>query len=177
MWRLVDLEATVRIAPMFINAKICDKIREELHSKVEGQMTSQGGMILGITDDAITAGTGRVSQRTGYVLFDVKYKALVCAPRRGEIIDSVITHVSEQGVRADAGPLHLFVPKAQIPDGYTFDFGSNTFRDATTGAVLEVGCAIRVRLISVGWNTERMRLISTATLKGPGLRRLGLLNE
>lgn len=175
MWREVELDTTVRIAPMFVNSNIHNKIKEELHSKVEGQITRNGAMILGITSNEITASTGRVSQRTGWVLFQVKYKALVCAPQKDDIIDAEITTVPQDGIRAQAGPLELFIHRTQLPDGVVYDQESSTFRGPNL--VFERDNAIRVKIISVSPNPEMTRITATATLRGRGLGILGTLGR
>ena len=177
MWREVELHQNIRIAPMFINQNIRQKIREELHSKVEGQITREYGMVLGITDDEITTGPGRVSQRTGYVLFDVKFRALICCPSGGDIVDAEIKKVSHHGIRGEAGPVEIFVAAKNIPNG-EFDMESVVWKVASPNedggrTVLAPGTVIRVRIISAAPNNEMTRITAPASLMGEGLGAQG----
>jgi DNA-directed RNA polymerase subunit E'/Rpb7 len=43
------------------------------------------------------------------VIYKVKFKALVFRPFRGEVLDGVVSEVSNNGIIIESGPLHSFI--------------------------------------------------------------------
>jgi DNA-directed RNA polymerase subunit E'/Rpb7 len=54
---------------------------------------------------------GRVQDTSGEVIYKVKFKALVFKPFKGEILDGVITEVTDNGIMIETGPLRSFISK------------------------------------------------------------------
>lgn len=48
---------------------------------------------------------GRVQDTSGDVIFKVKFQALVFRPFRGEVLEGVISEVSNNGIIIESGPL------------------------------------------------------------------------
>ena len=93
----VELTQKVRIHPNSLASDITTTtINQELRNTVEGSVTPNNGIIL-LVKNIISVGSGIVSFRTGYALFDVRYNAVVFHPRKGQIVDAVITSVIEHG--------------------------------------------------------------------------------
>ena len=57
----------------------------------------------------IDVGKGRIIPSTGMAEFEVKYRAVVWKPFKGEVVDAVVTTVNKMGFFADVGPLSVFV--------------------------------------------------------------------
>lgn len=45
----------------------------------------------------------------GFVVYAVKYKAIVFRPFKGEVLDAVVTQVNKVGMFAEIGPLSCFI--------------------------------------------------------------------
>jgi DNA-directed RNA polymerase subunit E'/Rpb7 len=174
MFREVDLVQTVRIPPSALSSNIREIVQAELYNTVEGMYTRESGLVLCVKELTST-GTGRVSQRSGYALFDVKFKAIVCKPIREQTIDAVIRGTSIQGIGADAGPVDIFIAKSRIPPHFKFDLNNSAF-ESTSGQTMEVlgnGTAIRVRITSDTVLADGPSLKVTATMLDPELGSLG----
>jgi DNA-directed RNA polymerase II subunit RPB7 len=118
-------------------------------------------------------GFGRVSPRSGFGLFDVIYKGIVCCPRRDMVLDAGITRVTAQGFHAEAGPLEVFVAKPNMPTGkYAYRAEADAFVPVSDGPPLKSNTVVRVRIISTLPNAERTRLRVTASMNGIGLGTL-----
>jgi DNA-directed RNA polymerase subunit E'/Rpb7 len=66
----------------------------KLHSEVEGTCSGRYGFIITVARvDHI--GMGKVQEGTGFVKFDVKFKAIVFKPFKGEVLDAVVTQVNK----------------------------------------------------------------------------------
>ena len=61
----------------------------------------------------------------GFVLYPVKYKAIVFRPFKGEVLDAVVTQVNKVGLFTEIGPLSCFISRHSIPADMSFDPNSN----------------------------------------------------
>jgi DNA-directed RNA polymerase II subunit RPB7 len=173
MFQELKLNHTVRIAPSSLSFGINDTIDQELRVQVEGSVTARNGMVIRVTNiDKI--GVGRVSQRSGYGLFDVTYSAIVCCPCSGMVIDAIITRVSAQGFHADAGPLEVFVAKPNLlPTRYSYRPEADSWMSNERDPPLRASTVVRVKIINTLPNAERTRLTGTGSMDGIGLGPLG----
>jgi len=46
---------------------------------------------------------------SGFVVYPVKYTAIVFRPFKGEVVDAVVTQVNKVGMFAEIGPLSCFI--------------------------------------------------------------------
>ena len=65
---------------------------------MEGTCTGQFGYIVCVLDSMnIDVGKGRIIPSTGMAEFEVKYRAVVWKPFKGEVVDAVVTTVNKMG--------------------------------------------------------------------------------
>lgn len=180
----VELTQKVRIQPNKLASDIAtSKIESELRNTVEGLVTPNSGIIL-LVKNIISTGPGKISFRTGNALFDVRYNAVVFHPRKGQIIDAVITKVVVHGVSASAGPLEVFISNKCMPGWYRYELESSSFQpncgnvltnnqgkqialnanDSRKNHVLAVNAKVRVKIISTRPHTDSTRLIATGSI-------------
>ena len=80
-------------------------------------------MIAVTTIDCV--GAGLIQPGQGFVLYPVKYKAIVFRPFKGEVLDAVVTQVNKVGLFTEIGPLSCFISRHSIPADMSFDPNSN----------------------------------------------------
>lgn len=173
----VELNQSVRIHPMKLASDLTSNtIEAELRNIVENTITADAGIILqvrkiqGFSD-------GIVSQRTGFAIYDVKYTAIIYRPLPNQVIDAFIISVSEQGIKAAAGPLEIFIATKCISPGFEYDVENSSFTKKATNEndgssytiVLMKSNKIRVRIINTRPHTDFTKLIATGTINDVGL--------
>lgn len=85
-----------------------DTVKQKLYSEVEGTCTGKYGFVIAVTTiDHIESGIIQPGQ--GFVVYPVKYKAIVFRPFKGEVLDAVVTQVNKVGMFAEIGPLSCFI--------------------------------------------------------------------
>ncbi len=52
---------------------------------------------------------GKVQDTTGEVIYKVKVKALIFRPFRGEVLDAIVSEVTNEGIVLESGPLKSFI--------------------------------------------------------------------
>jgi DNA-directed RNA polymerase II subunit RPB7 len=172
MFREWQLTEQIRIPPINLSSGIRETIDSELRNLVEGKVTAETGIILCITS-IISTGVGFVSQRSGFAIFDVQYKGIVCCPRKDQIVDAIITSSNLNGFFAEAGPVEIFVAKKSLPEGFAYNLNTAAYENVQTSAVLQAHTIIRVKIISTKPNPQMTKLTAVATMVGEGLGLLG----
>lgn len=85
-------------------------LKTKLLQDVEGTCTGQFGYIICVMDGMkIDIGKGRVIPASGSAEFEVKYRAIVWRPFKGEVVDGIVTTVNNHGIFVDVGPLRVFI--------------------------------------------------------------------
>lgn len=173
----VTLNQSVRIHPLKLASDLTSTtIEGELRNIVEGMITAETGIILTV-QKIEDIGDGIVSQRTGYAIYDVKYRALIFRPLPNQVLDAFIISVNEQGIKAAAGPLEIFIAKKCISPGFDFDIENTSFtkkvKNETDNSIYTIvlmkGTRIRVKIINTKPHTDFTKLTATATINDKGL--------
>lgn len=122
MFFIKDLSLSLTLHPSYFGSQMQDYLRQKLLTDVEGTCTGQFGYIVCVLDSHnIDVGKGRVIPgNLGYAEFDVRYKAVVWKPFKGEVVDGIVSSVNNMGFFADVGPLSVFISKHLIPSDMKF---------------------------------------------------------
>lgn len=71
-----------------------ETVKQKLYTEVEGTCTGKYGFVIAVTTiDSI--GSGVIQPGQGFVVYPVKYKAIVFRPFKGEVLDAVVTQVNK----------------------------------------------------------------------------------
>lgn len=71
-----------------------ETVKQKLYTEVEGTCTGKYGFVIAVTTiDQI--GSGIIQPGQGFVVYPVKYKAIVFRPFKGEVLDAVVTQVNK----------------------------------------------------------------------------------
>jgi len=75
---------------------------------VINSVRSRYGFVIAVTHiDNI--GCGLILPGQGFVVYTVKYKAIVFRPFKGEVLEAVVTQLNKVGMFAEIGPLSCFI--------------------------------------------------------------------
>lgn len=112
MFLLKTLYYIVTMRPMDFGKDIKIKIQNKINALVEGKCIMPHGFIICV-DEILKIMPLQVNEE-GHALFKVKYNALVFKPYENEIIDVVITSVTNEGVNANAGLFSLCLTSGDL---------------------------------------------------------------
>jgi len=169
MFFIKDLTHTINLHPSFFGPTTHQYLTTKLHADVEGTCTGKYGYIIAVLA-IITVGSGTIQPGTGMAEFEVRYKAIVYRPFKGEVLEGTVSNVNKMGFFADVGPLTVFVSTHLIPTSIFFDSGSNppAFRvkgqeqDDDTGTITK---GTKVRLKIVGTRVDATEIFAIGTIK------------
>ncbi|KAK8181674.1 DNA-directed RNA polymerase II 19 kDa polypeptide [Phyllosticta capitalensis] len=162
MFFLHELERTITLHPSFLGPNVHEYIEERLKQDVEG-IQIENYFIICVMDSQDKS-EGRVMPGTGYIEYNVHFKAIVWRPFKGEIMDGIVTAVHDSGFFVEIGPLNGFVVSSMIPSNIRYD-GNATPPQWTNNAdqVIEKGTHVRVKV--KGLRTEMGNMYAIATIK------------
>lgn len=104
----ISLEHEILLHPRYFGPQLLETVKQKLYTEVEGTCTGKYGFVIAVTTiDSI--GSGIIQPGQGFVVYPVKYKAIVFRPFKGEVLDAVVRQVNKVGMFADIGPLSCFI--------------------------------------------------------------------
>ncbi|XP_016145137.1 DNA-directed RNA polymerase II subunit RPB7-like [Sinocyclocheilus grahami] len=124
MFYHISLEHEILLHPRYFGPNLLNTVKQKLFTEVEGTCTGKYGFVIAVTTiDNI--GAGVIQPGRGFVLYPVKYKAIVFRPFKGEVVDAVVTQVNKVGLFTEIGPMSCFISRHSIPSEMEFDPNSN----------------------------------------------------
>ncbi|CAO2584586.1 DNA-directed RNA polymerase II subunit RPB7, partial [Lemmus lemmus] len=109
----ISLEHEILLHPRYFGPNLLNTVKQKLFTEVEGTCTGKYGFVIAVTTiDNI--GAGVIQPGRGFVLYPVKYKAIVFRPFKGEVVDAVVTQVNKVRAFTDRlwgsqFPVHLLI--------------------------------------------------------------------
>ncbi|XP_053613976.1 DNA-directed RNA polymerase II subunit RPB7 isoform X3 [Plodia interpunctella] len=90
----ISLEHEILLHPRYFGPQLLDTVKQKLYTEVEGTCTGKYGFVIAVTTiDSI--GAGLIQPGQGFVVYPVKYKAIVFRPFKGEVLDAIVTQVNK----------------------------------------------------------------------------------
>jgi DNA-directed RNA polymerase subunit E' len=174
MYQQVTVEDEISVPPEKLNLKLEDSVKESLESKFEGNINTDIGVILAVTDvDEIEE--GMILPGDPSVHYPVKFKILTWMPKEHEIVEGEVVDITEFGAFVRCGALDGLVHISQVMDDYvSYDEKNSQLIGKQTRRVLKEGDKVRARIISVSFK-EQSKL--GLTMRQPLLGSIKWLTE
>ena len=84
MFYHISLEHEILLHPRYFGPSLLETVKQKLFTEVEGTCTGKHGFVIAVTTiDNI--GDGLIQPGRGFVLYPIKYKAIVFRPCKGEV--------------------------------------------------------------------------------------------
>jgi DNA-directed RNA polymerase subunit E' len=152
MYRLVELNDTIRIPPERFGDNLEDVIKAIVQETFEGTLRKDHGLIV-VADNIKPVGDGIVIHGDGGMYQKIDFEALVFKPQLQELVDAIICEIVEFGAFCHIGPLDALIHMSQIMNDYVdVDAESGRIQGKETKRILKVGDAIRARIVAVSLN-------------------------
>ncbi len=152
MYRIVNIEDTIRIPPHLFSEDFAKVMEETVHSTFEGGYRKEYGVIVA-TDNVKPVGEGVVIHGDGAIYQKVSFDALVFMPVLQEVIDGIVCEVVEFGVFCHIGPVDALVHMSQIMNDFIeMDVDNERLVGKESKRVLTIGSTVRARIVAVSMN-------------------------
>lgn len=178
MYRIINKEDTVRIPPSKLEEDYTNVVTDLTKDTFEGTVDNFTNLIIS-TSDVEAIGLGHIVHGDGSVYQRVRFKALVFAPPRHEIVNGVIIEVLKFGAFVRFGPLDGLLHISQIMDDHVdVDISNERLVGKESGWELKVGDLIRARIVTYKLNERNPNESRIGlTMRQPGLGKLEWLEE
>lgn len=110
----------VVLHPSYFGPNVKDYLVSRLNEEEEGRCTGDHFVICVM--DMVDIGEGRVIPGSGQAEYEIKYRAIIWKPFRGETVDAIVTSVKPAGLFTLAGPLSVFIAR-KVSDSTSMSFG------------------------------------------------------
>jgi DNA-directed RNA polymerase II subunit RPB7 len=93
MFYHMELDHEIKLHPRYFGPQLMDKVKQKLFSEVEGMCKGKYGFVVAVTS-LYDIGAGLIEPGRGFVVYPVKYRAIVFRPFKGEVVDAIVVQVS-----------------------------------------------------------------------------------
>lgn len=160
---MVTMHRRVQIHPRFFGVKLQDMLTQRLILEVEGTFAGRYGFVIAVLQVIQPIPTGELEDGTGFAIFPLQYQAVVFRPFKGEVLDSVVSKVTQHGFFAESGPLTVFVSHHLLPQGMTFDPANEIWITEDKSEKIETDSSVRMRIL--GLKIEATEISATGSIK------------
>ncbi|XP_055610060.1 DNA-directed RNA polymerase II subunit RPB7 [Uranotaenia lowii] len=163
MFYHISLEHEILLHPRYFGPQLMETVKQKLYTEVEGTCTGKYGFVIAVTtiDDI---GSGVILPGQGFVVYPVKYKAIVFRPFKGEVLDAVVTQVNKVGMFAEIGPLSCFISHHSIPADVQFCPTANPPCYRSKDEEIVIALEDKIRLKIVGTRVDATGIFAIGTL-------------
>uniref|UniRef100_A0A1B0GJX1 DNA-directed RNA polymerase II subunit RPB7 n=2 Tax=Lutzomyia longipalpis TaxID=7200 RepID=A0A1B0GJX1_LUTLO len=163
MFYHISLEHEILLHPRYFGPQLLETVKQKLYTEVEGTCTGKYGFVIAVTTiDNI--GSGIIQPGQGFVVYPVKYKAIVFRPFKGEVLDAVVTQVNKVGMFAEIGPLSCFISHHSIPADMQFCPNGNPPCYKSKDEDVVIAAEDKIRLKIVGTRVDATGIFAIGTL-------------
>ncbi|VDK50361.1 unnamed protein product [Anisakis simplex] len=163
MFYHIPLDHEICLHPKYFGPDLLETVKRKLFNEVEGTCTGKYGFVIAVTTiDNI--GSGLIQPGRGFVVYPVKYRAIVFRPFKGQVVDAVVSQVNKVGIFCDIGPMSCFVSRHCIPPDMEFEPNANPpcYKTQDESVVIKQDDEIRVKLI--GTRVDAADIFAIGTL-------------
>lgn len=131
--------------------------------EVEGTFAGRYGFVITVLKVIEPIPTGELEDSTGFAVFPLQYQAVVFRPFKGEVLDSVVSKVTQHGFFAESGPLTVFVSHHLLPQGMRFEGKEESWNSQDGNEVIRRDSSVRLRIL--GLKIEATEISATGSIK------------
>lgn len=178
MYRIIQMEDTVRIPPERMTDDLTSTIAELVQQSFEGRLTKNHGITV-LTTNVLPTGEGSVIHGDGAIYQQVTFDALTFKPDVQEVVDGIVAEVVEFGAFVHIGPLDALVHMSQVMNDFmTADVQNERLTGKESGRFLDVGDNVRARIVTASLNELSPRESKIGlTMRQPGLGKFEWIEE
>jgi DNA-directed RNA polymerase subunit E' len=177
MYKILNVEDTVRVPPKRFNEDLETVIMSEFENNVAGRVNKDMGIILSVTE-VKEMGEGKIIMGDGAIYYDVKLDILVYQPVLNEVVEGTVTEIIEFGAFINFGPMDGLAHVSQITEDYmSYDQKNAMLAGKESNKTLKLGDTVRARIVSISLKPKFANSKIGLTMRQPYLGKLEWLEE
>ncbi|XP_043476734.1 DNA-directed RNA polymerase II subunit RPB7 [Leptopilina heterotoma] len=162
MFYHIPMDHDILLHPRYFGPHLLDTVKQKLYTEVEGTCNGKYGFVIAVTSiDNI--GAGIIQPGQGFVLYPVKYKAIVFRPFKGQVLDGIVVQVNKVGLFAEIGPLTCFISHHSIPSEMQFcpNINPPCYKSKEEDVVIQADDEIRIKIVGTRVDANGIFAIGT----------------
>ncbi len=169
MFYVCTVKDSVRIPPSEIGKDLKEAVKKQLKEEYEGYVDEDLGVIIAILE-VKKLGETKVIWGDPGVYIDAVFDVLTYYPLLQEVVDGVVTDITEFGAFARIGPMDGLIHVSQIMDDFVrYDPSVPAFIGKESNRVLKIGDLVRARIVTVSLKESVTDSKVGLTMRQPGL--------
>lgn len=149
VFKLVDLEQTIRIPPERFGDPIDQAGHEQLKIQYEGMVDSELGYVIAVTKIKVNP-TGKIIPGDGATFHKVNFSLLTFFPNVQEIVEGEVIEMADFGAFIRVGPIDALLHVSQLMDDFiSYDERQGVLMGKETRRKLLPGDHVRTRITAV----------------------------
>ena len=158
MFYLKVITKSLLLAPSHFGKDLKEIVKRQLMEEVEGTSLGNAGFVITVfkvLDENIRLDI--IEYDTGFANVIVDYSAICFRPFRNEVMDAIVSNVTELGFFAEVGPLEVFVSRFNMPDDIAqngYDAAGDMWVSDDKEVEIKAGCGVRLRIIGITVEAE-----------------------
>ena len=169
MFNIYSINDTVRVPPTLLSKGMKESVLKILQQEYEGLLDEDLGIVIAVFD-VENIGEGKIVPGDGSVYYNTNIKMLVYKPELHEVVEGVVSEVTEFGAFVKTGPVEALVHVSQIMDDYiNYDPKGKAFIGKESKKKLSLNDVVLARIITVSLKGT----VSNSKI-GLTMRQLGL---
>ena len=149
MFKLIEIEDTIRIPPSRFGLPLEEVALEQLRAKYLGIVSEEFGYIVAITNVEVEP-RGKLIPGDGAAYHRARVTLLTYKPELQEVVEGEVVEVQEFGAFVRIGPVDALLHISQVMDDFiSYDERQGRFVGKETGRVLAAGDIVRTRITAV----------------------------
>lgn len=148
MYSVYRIKDTVRVPPKEFGQRLEKAVLKISQEEYEGVVDEDLGIIVAVTN-ASNIGEGKVIPGDGAAYHAAELEVLVFKPELQEVVEGIVSEITEFGAFIKIGPMEALVHVSQIMDDYiNYDAKSTVFFGKESGKKLQVEDKVMARIVS-----------------------------
>lgn len=175
MYSKVTFRDRIQVPPQLFGQDVEEAITESLQEQYEGEIDSDLGIILAVTD-VKDIGDGEIEPESANVYYPVECEAYTYEPELHEIVVGEVSEITEFGAFINLGPVEGLCHVSQIMDDYvSYNEEEHLLSGEEGSRVLQEGDVVKARVTGVSLSEDQHKI--NLTMRQPGLGKLGWIEE
>jgi len=177
MYKILTIEDTVRVPPRRFVEDLNKAIVSEYETTSAGSIDQSVGIIL-VVNEVKKVGEGKIIMGDGAVYYDCMLEVLVYLPRLNEVVEGIVTEITEFGAFVNFGPMDGLVHVSQVTEDFVgYDQKNSALVGKESKKMLKKDDMVRARIVSVSLKSRFSDSKVGLTMRQPYLGKLEWLED
>jgi len=171
MFKLVKLRSVIRIPPSMFGLDLNEIANRILRETYQDKIFKDIGLVVAILDQSVSE-EGYIILGDGATYHEVEFTALTFYPVQGEVVEGIVSQVTQNLVFVNIGPVDGVVHVSQVlDDKLKFDPNRGALIGETSKKIIQKGDVVRARIIGVSIDPAKGMRVQM-TMRQPYLGKL-----